>query len=95
MKLTREEKALEVATEFVAKNSTVRKVASELGISKSTVHLRLVDFMESPKVDEKDRQLAREVRQLIEKNKQERHFRGGYATKVKFLELKAQKEKAK
>ena len=75
-----EERAVEVANYIIENNATVRLAAKQFGISKSTVHKdcteRLIQINPS---------LAREVRGILEVNKQERHIRGGLATKEKYL----------
>ena len=59
--------------------ATVRETAKKFGYSKSTVHKdvteRLKDFAPS---------LYAETRAVLEKNKAERHLRGGMATKRKY-----------
>ena len=74
-----EERAVEVANYIIENNATVRLAAKQFGISKSTVHKdcteRLIQINPS---------LAREVRGILEVNKQERHIRGGLATKEKY-----------
>ena len=62
-------------------NCTVREAAAHHGISKSTVHK---DVTEKLKV--KNPILYASVRELLEKNKCERHLRGGEATRVKYME---------
>lgn len=59
--------------------ATVRAAAKVFKISKSTVHK---DVTERLYYD--DPQLYREVKQVLEKNKQERHIRGGMATRRKY-----------
>ncbi|HBQ64867.1 MAG TPA: sporulation transcriptional regulator SpoIIID [Clostridiales bacterium] len=79
-----EERALELAKYIVENKTTVRAAAGKFGISKSTVHKDVSErilFLHS--------ELAREVKQVLENNKEERHIRGGYATKVKYLGLTA------
>ena len=66
--------------EFIAsEGSTVRAAAKKFHISKSTVHkdvtVRLKN--ESPF-------LYLQVKDVLEKNKKERHIRGGMATKEKY-----------
>lgn len=74
-----EERAIELAVYIIEEKSTVRAAAKKFGISKSTVHKdvteRLLDIRP---------ELAEEVRQVLEKNKAERHIRGGEATKAKY-----------
>lgn len=59
--------------------ATVRAAAKVFRISKSTVHK---DVTERLRYD--NPQLYRRVREVLEKNKQERHIRGGMATKRKY-----------
>lgn len=59
--------------------ATVRATAKVFKISKSTVHK---DVTERLRYD--NPQLYRRVRKVLEKNKQERHIRGGLATKRKY-----------
>ena len=87
--------ACKVARQFVKSKSTVRKVASELGMPKSTVYRRLIEFMQNPEKNDQERALSKQVRQLLEENKQERSIRGGTTTKNKLLKLKTEKQKNK
>ena len=59
--------------------ATVRAAAKVFKISKSTVHKDVTERLrhESP-------QLYGQVKKVLEKNKQERHIRGGMATKRKY-----------
>ena len=59
--------------------ATVRATAKVFKISKSTVHKDVTERLryENP-------QLYKLVKQVLEKNKQERHIRGGMATKIKY-----------
>ena len=59
--------------------ATVRATAKVFKISKSTVHKDVTERLryENP-------QLYKLVKQVLEKNKQERHIRGGLATKIKY-----------
>jgi putative DeoR family transcriptional regulator (stage III sporulation protein D) len=72
-----------VLGEYLVENgATVRSAAQVFGISKSTVHkdvtkrLRIVN-----------KALYLQVRRLLLKNKQERHLRGGEATRQKYYDL--------
>lgn len=58
---------------------TVRAVAERFGVSKSTVHKDLTERLE-----EQDRAAWQSVRAILEKNKAERHLRGGEATRRKY-----------
>ena len=58
---------------------TVRAAAKQFGVSKSTVHKDLTERLE--KIDPA---LYQQVRQLLDRNKAERHIRGGMATRRKY-----------
>lgn len=77
-----ERRAVILAEYIIENNATVRAAAKKFGISKSTVHKDLTEKLPiiSP-------QLYPEVKKIMEKNKQERHIRGGMATKHKYEEL--------
>ncbi len=59
--------------------ATVRAAAKVFKISKSTVHKDVTE-----KLKRENPQLYRLVKEVLEKNKQERHIRGGMATKRKY-----------
>ncbi len=59
--------------------ATVRAAAKVFKISKSTVHK---DVSERLKIEEPE--LYLQVKGVLEKNKSERHIRGGMATKAKY-----------
>ena len=59
--------------------ATVRTAAKVFKISKSTVHKDVTE-----RLKRSNPQLYREVKQVLEKNKQERHIRGGMATRRKY-----------
>lgn len=59
--------------------ATVRGAAKVFKISKSTVHKDVTERLKRSNL-----QLYREVKQVLEKNKQERHIRGGMATRRKY-----------
>ena len=64
---------------IIENNSTVRETAKKYGISKSTVHKDVADRLRIIQP-----QLYIKVKAVLEKNKQERHIRGGMATKLKY-----------
>ena len=70
----------EIACYVVAHNATVRSAAEYFGCSKSTVHKYMTEYLESV-----DPVLYGGVRLVLERNKAERHIRGGEATKQKYL----------
>ena len=59
--------------------ATVRTAAAKFGISKSTVHKDVTQTLKSI-----NRALYTDVKALLQKNKQERHLRGGEATRLKY-----------
>lgn len=64
---------------MVKTNCTVRQAAQKFGISKSTVHEDV-----TKKLWKVNNVLAEEVSIVLRKNKDERHIRGGAATKLKY-----------
>lgn len=86
-KLTIEERAISLAHYIIETKETVRSTAKKFGISKSTVHKDVSDRL--LKINPA---LAREVREILDENKAERHIRGGMATKLKYLKEKANKK---
>ena len=78
-----EERAVELAHYIIETKDTVRGAAKKYGISKSTVHKDV-----SERLKKINPGLAKEVREILEENKAERHIRGGMATKLKYSHLK-------
>lgn len=76
----KEERARALALYMIESGGTVRSAAARFGISKSTVHKELTEVL--PRVSPA---LYRQVRELMERNKSERHIRGGMATRRKYL----------
>ena len=77
-----EERCETLANFIIRNNSTVREAAKIFGISKSTVHKDITE-----KLHKVNYSLYLEVEKVLEKNKKERHIRGGEATKKKYLML--------
>ena len=69
-----------LAIDLIENKSTVRHVAKKHGISKSTVHKDVAE-----RLAYKNPQLYRQVKEVLEINKQERPIRGGLATRRKYL----------
>ena len=67
---------------LVEKQTTVRQAAAVFGISKSTVHKDVTQTLRFV-----NRTLWAQVQQLLQHNKEERHLRGGEATRIKYHEL--------
>ena len=79
MQSTMEERACQLAVYMIETGATVRRAASHFGLSKSTVHKDL-----SQRLKQYNYALYLQVRQVLDLNKQERHIRGGMATKRKY-----------
>ena len=80
MKGNMEQRACDEAVYIIESRGTVRDAAREFGISKSTVHKDLQNRL--PRCN---RTLYRQVREVLDTNKKERHIRGGMATKRKYM----------
>ena len=74
-----EQRACDLAVYIIENKATVRAAAKQFGISKSTVHKDITERL--PHINQG---LYRQVRQLMEINKAERHIRGGMATRRKY-----------
>lgn len=73
------ERCVVLAEYIIEKGSTVRDTAAKFGISKSTVHKDVTDRL--MKINPA---LHKSVKAVLEKNKAERHLRGGEATREKY-----------
>lgn len=72
-----------VLGEYLAeKKTTVRQAAAVFGVSKSTVHKDVTETLRFV-----NRPLWEEVRRVLLQNKEERHLRGGEATRIKYSAL--------
>ena len=84
-----EKRAILLANYIIENKATVRCAAKEFLVSKSTVHKdvteRLKEF--SPLLYEK-------TKLVLEENKEQRHIRGGIATREKYKNLKEEKNAA-
>ncbi len=81
-----EERVLTLASYILDTGATVREAAKVHKISKSTVHKDLVDRL--PKLN---KSLYRKVKKVLDRNKAERHIRGGQATYLKYKHMKEEK----
>ena len=73
------ERAVELGQYIVENGATVRAASAKFGISKSTVHKDV-----SERLRKLNPPLAAAVALVLEKNKAERHIRGGLATRRKY-----------
>ena len=78
-----EERAVTLAHYIIDSKDTVRGTAKKFGISKSTVHKDL-----SQRLEKINSELFKQVREILDENKAERHIRGGLATKKKYEKMK-------
>ena len=76
---TIEDRVCDLAVYMIETGATVRSAAKHFGISKSTVHKDLTQRLEPV-----NRALYLQARQILDRNKQERHIRGGIATRKKY-----------
>ena len=76
---TTEERAIMLGKYIAQKGATVRCCAEVYCVSKSTVHTDI-----TKRLGGIDKDLAEKVRRVLDKNKSERHLRGGMATKRKY-----------
>lgn len=82
MKENVEERAILLGEYIANNNATVRLTAKKYNISKSTVHKDVSERLKTINMP-----LYKKVRKVLDTNKEERHIRGGIATKEKYLKL--------
>lgn len=90
MKNQTDERAVILGQYILENRATVRAAARQFGISKSTVHKDVTE-----RLRREDPGLYMQVRDILEINKQERHIRGGLATKQKYADIAAAKDAKK
>ncbi len=78
-----DERTLTLAKYISETGSTVRDTAKHFGLSKSTVHKDITTRL--PEISE---EIYETVRVILDRNKAERHLRGGLATKQKYEQIK-------
>jgi putative DeoR family transcriptional regulator (stage III sporulation protein D) len=81
------QRVMEIAEYIMETGFTVRQTAQVFGVSKSTVHKDVTERL--PQINAN---LAGDVRKILEKNKAERHLRGGEATRLKYLSEKQSRQ---
>lgn len=74
------QRAIDIGNYIADTGCTVRTAAKVFDISKSTVHKDV-----SSRLKFADKTLYKRVHIVLEKNKAERHMRGGEATKKKYM----------
>lgn len=74
-----DERAQILGRHIAATGATVRATAQLFSVSKSTVHTDITRRLRNL-----DRDLFEQVRLVLEKNKAERHLRGGLATRKRW-----------
>lgn len=75
-----EKRACELAVYIIETGATVRAAARHFGISKSTVHKDITCRLKQYNLS-----LYTQARTVLDRNKSERHIRGGMATRQKYL----------
>lgn len=88
MKQQPSDRAIILGEYILEHKATVRAAAAWFGISKSTVHKDV-----SQRLSELSPSLYAGVKEILVQNKQERHIRGGMATKKKYAQLAALQKK--
>ena len=83
MEETIDRRAEALAIYITENQATVRAAAARFGVSKSTVHKDLTD-----RLRRQNRSLYLQVRAVLDRNKAERHLRGGEATRRKYRQQK-------
>lgn len=83
MKGLPEERAITFAHYIIEHNTTVRATAKEFHISKSTVHKDITE-----RLKKMNPLLYSQVKEVLDKNKSERHIRGGIATREKYARMR-------
>ena len=79
VQLNIEERAVRLAEYIIENDATVRTAAKQFGVSKSTVHKDVTQRLKT-----QDPALWAEAKAVLERNKAERHIRGGIATRIKY-----------
>ncbi|MFB1051554.1 sporulation transcriptional regulator SpoIIID [Paraliobacillus sp. JSM ZJ581] len=75
------ERTIRIGNYIVETKKTVRVIAKEFGVSKSTVHKDLTERL--PIINP---ELAIRVKDVLDHHKAIRHLRGGEATKLKYIQ---------
>ena len=78
-----QKRVMDISNYILESQATVRQTATIFGVSKSTVHKDITERL--PVINE---MVAKQVRDILENNKAERHLRGGEATRKKYKQAK-------
>lgn len=90
LKVQPAQRAVTLGQYIIENRATVRTTAKKFGISKSTVHKDVSERLKS-----ENPALYEQVKDILQINKQERHIRGGMATKLKYEKIAENKMKYK
>lgn len=77
------ERVIEIAAYIIENEATVRTAARAFDISKSTVHSDM-----TVRLPVLDRGSYKKVKTILDKNREERHIRGGESTKEKYSKMR-------
>ncbi|MGE5472877.1 MAG: sporulation transcriptional regulator SpoIIID [Ignavibacteriales bacterium] len=77
-------RAMKVGKYIIETNATVRAAAEVFGISKSTVHKDVTERL--PRISS---EVFEQVKEVLDRNKAERHIRGGETTRLKYSKQQA------
>jgi len=77
------ERVLEIAAYIIEHDATVRSAAAVFDVSKSTVHSDMTKRL--PVIE---RSTYKRVKTILDKNREERHIRGGEMTRQKYSKMR-------
>ncbi len=83
-----ESRSARLARYIIETGCTVRDAAAWYGISKSTVHKDVTE-----RLKRENPGMYGEIKEVLERNKAERHIRGGEATRLKYMKNKKDPDK--
>ena len=73
-------RTIDYALYIIDNNATIRQTARKFNVAKSTVHYDLKNRLKIY-----DKELYLRVKKILQNNFEEKHLRGGFATKQKYL----------
>ena len=83
MRRSIKERIIETAEYIIEHKATVRAAASVMGVSKSTVHTDM-----SVRLPNLNKETYGAVKAILDKNREERHIRGGEKTREKYRNMR-------